>query len=93
MHSKENQITLIDFYATWCSPCQTMEPIIERIDSEFKDTIQVLKVDVDHNKKYAQLFNIQNVPTFVLIKNKEVIWKQAGIITYSQLKKKISENL
>ena len=93
MSSKESHITLIDFYATWCSPCQTMEPIIERIENDFTDTIQLLKVNVDENKKFAQLFNIQSVPTFVLLKNKDVVWKQAGIMTYRELKKKISENL
>jgi thioredoxin 1 len=93
MNSKESHVTLIDFYTTWCSPCQTMDPIIERIENDFTDTIQLLKVDVDENRKLAQLFKIQNVPTFILLKNKDIVWKQAGIMTYRELKKKILENL
>ncbi len=93
MNSKESHITLIDFYATWCSPCQTMDPIIERIENDFTDIIQLLKVDVDENRKLAQLFKIQNVPTFILLKNKDIVWKQAGVLTYRELKKKILENL
>ena len=93
MQSKEKKLTLIDFYATWCSPCQTMDPIIERIENEFESSLQVLKVDVDKYEQFAQYFKVQNVPTFVLTKDESIVWKQAGILTFAQLKKVISEHL
>ena len=92
MKSKEKKLTLIDFYATWCSPCQTMEPIIERIEKEFESSLHVLKVDVDILDQFAQHFKVQNVPTFILMKDENIVWKQAGILTFTQLKKVIAEH-
>lgn len=93
MNSKEKKHTLINFHATWCSPCQTMEPIVARIEKEFESSLRVLKVDVDELAQFAQYFKVQNVPTFVLIEEDNIIWKQAGILTFAELKKMISEHL
>lgn len=89
----EKTHTLIHFFATWCSPCQTMEPIVDRIENEFTESLQVLKIDVDLFPKFAQHFMVQNVPTFVLIKAENVVWKKAGIMTFTEIKKLISENV
>ncbi len=88
MHSKNKTLTLIHFHATWCSPCQTMEPIIDRIENESESSLKVLKVDVDELKQFAQYFTVQNVPTFVLMKDDKIVWKQAGILTYQHLKRR-----
>jgi thioredoxin 1 len=93
MNSKEKKHTLINFHATWCSPCQTMEPIIDRIEKEFESSLRVLKIDVDELDQFAQYFKVQNVPTFVLIEGENIIWKQAGILTFAEFKKVISEHL
>ncbi|MDD2983806.1 MAG: thioredoxin family protein [Crocinitomicaceae bacterium] len=93
MISNEKKHTLIHFHAAWCSPCQTMEPIIDRIEKEFERQLQILKVDVDELEQFAQYFKVQNVPTFVLIEAENILWKQAGILTFAELKKVISEHL
>ena len=92
MTPNDKKLTLIDFFATWCSPCQTMEPIIKRIEAEFENTLQVLKVDVDQYDQFAQYFKVQNVPTFILMKDEKIVWKQAGILTFKTLKKAISDH-
>ena len=92
MKDKEKKLTLIDFFATWCSPCQTMEPIIERIEIEFESSLRVQKVDVDKYDQFAQYFKVQSVPTFVLMKDEVIVWKQAGVLTYAELKKVISQH-
>lgn len=91
MIANEKSYTLIDFFATWCSPCQTMEPIITRIEKQFENELQVLRVDVDKYEQFAQYFKIQNVPTFILLDGDKVIWKQAGIIPFKDMEKAISE--
>ncbi len=93
MKSEACEWTLIDFYATWCGPCHTMVPIIERIEKEFENKIHVLKVDVDQLSQLAQHFKVQNVPTLVLLKGGKMVWKQAGILTFGELKKLISDQL
>lgn len=92
MKSEDKPITLIDFHAKWCSPCQTMEPIIERIEMEFGNVVQVLKVDVDDFPKLAQHYKVQNVPTFVLVKDEKIVWQKAGIITFREFKKVFSDS-
>lgn len=80
-----NQPTLVDFYATWCGPCQTMHPILDEIKSKEKDKIRILKIDVDKNLAIAEQFKIKGVPTFILFKSGEVVWRKSGIIPFKEL--------
>ena len=80
-----NLPTLVDFYATWCGPCQTMHPILDKIKSKEKDKIRILKIDVDKNPAIAEKFKIKGVPTFILFKSGEVVWRKSGIIPFQEL--------
>jgi thioredoxin 1 len=77
--------TLVDFYATWCRPCQTMHPILDEIKSKEKDKIRILKIDVDKNAAIAEKFKIKGVPTFILFKSGEVVWRKSGVIPLKEL--------
>jgi thioredoxin 1 len=61
---------LIDFYATWCGPCKAMSPIVEQIGKEMQGEARVLKIDIDKNQALAAQYQIQAVPTFLIL-NKE----------------------
>ena len=80
-----NLPTLVDFYATWCGPCQTMHPILDEIKSKEKDKIRILKIDVDKNPAIAEKFKIKGVPTFILFKSGEVVWRKSGVIPIKEL--------
>ena len=80
---------LIDFFATWCGPCQTMNPILKQVKDELGDRVSIIKIDVDKNKALAIKFQVRGVPTFMLFKNGKQVWKQAGLITKNELKQKI----
>lgn len=69
---------LIDFYATWCGPCKAMSPIIEQVGKEVLGKARVLKIDVDKNQLLAAKYQIQAVPTFVIFKNGQIVWRQPG---------------
>jgi len=69
---------LVDFFATWCGPCKAMSPIVEAIGKEMQGKIRVLKIDVDKNQALASQLNIQAVPTFVIYKNGQIVWRKAG---------------
>lgn len=73
-----DKTVLIDFYATWCQPCQIMSPIIEDIAEENPD-IKVVKIDVDEEVNIAYEYEIYSIPTFVVIKNGEVTSSVTGI--------------
>ena len=86
---KQDKPVLIDFFATWCGPCQTMSPILKQVKDELGDQVTILKVDVDKNAAIASKFQVRGVPTFVLFKNGKQVWKQAGLISKTDLKQKI----
>lgn len=68
------KITVIDFYATWCGPCKMMTPVMEKMEEKYGDKIDFRKVDVDQNGELAQQYNIQSIPTLVILSpNNEVI--------------------
>lgn len=69
---------LIDFYANWCGPCKAMSPIVEVLGKELQGQARVLKIDVDKNQTLAAQYQIQAVPTFMIFKKGQVVWKKAG---------------
>ncbi|AOY79932.1 thioredoxin [Moorena producens JHB] len=60
---------LVDFYATWCGPCQMMAPILEQVNAELKDRLKVVKIDTEKYPQLASQYHIEALPTLVLFKN------------------------
>ncbi len=84
---------LVDFYATWCGPCQTMSPIVDDVKNEFKDNLRILKVDVDKNIPASAKYKVRGVPTFLLFKKGEIIWRGSGVYSRADLRKIIEKSL
>jgi len=76
---------LVDFFATWCGPCKAMSPIIESVAKDMQGNARILKIDVDKNKSIAVKYNIQAVPTLLIFKNGNVVWKHPGGIDKQSL--------
>lgn len=70
---------LIDFWATWCGPCRAMMPVVEKIATENGGRIKVCKVNVDEEQELASKFGVMSIPTFVAIKDNQVIGKTVGV--------------
>ncbi len=81
--------TLVDFFATWCGPCKAMQPVLDQLKNELGTQVRILKIDVDVNPSVAEKFKIKGVPTFILFKKGEIIWRQSGALTLQTLKEKI----
>ncbi|NVJ88521.1 MAG: thioredoxin [Flavobacteriaceae bacterium] len=80
---------LVDFFATWCGPCQTMSPILKQVKDELADEVKIIKIDVDKNQAIAQKFQVRGVPTFILFKDGKQVWRQSGMLSKTDLKHKI----
>ena len=90
---KSDTPTLVDFYATWCGPCKTMHPILDQLKNDMGTQIRILKIDVDKNPAVADQFKVKGVPTFVLFKSGEVLWRQSGAMELSVLKNQIKSKI
>jgi thioredoxin len=78
---------LVDFYATWCGPCQMMSPILEQVGVQLKDRLQVVKIDTDKYPALASQYQIHALPTLVLFKNGEPVERIEGVVQTPQLVK------
>lgn len=88
---QSSQLTLVDFYATWCGPCRMMHPVLEQLKKELGDSIRIVKVDVDKNEAVAMQMRIQSVPTLMIFKEGEMKWRQSGAMPSSELKRVIAQ--
>lgn len=87
----EKRPTLVDFFATWCGPCKMQAPILEQVKAEVGDTANIIKIDIDKNQELAAQFRIQSVPTLILFKEGEAMWRGYGLHQKDQLVAKIKE--
>ena len=76
---------LVDFFATWCGPCQTLSPILKQVKDEMGDKISIIKIDVDKNPQIASRFQVRGVPTLMLYQNGKQLWRQSGVLSKKDL--------
>ena len=69
---------LIDFYATWCGPCKMLFPILKEVKDTLQEEISIIKIDVDKNQELAEALRIKGLPTLMIYKEGQMVWRQSG---------------
>src|SRR5690606_5456985 len=89
----QDKPVLVDFFATWCGPCQTQAPILDEVKQRVGETASIIKIDVDKNPSVASLYQVRGVPTLIIFKNGEVRWRKSGVFPAEELERLIKENV
>lgn len=76
---------LVDFYATWCGPCQMMAPILEQVNAQLKQQLRVVKIDTDKYPQLASQYHIHALPTLVLFKQGKPVERIEGAMSAQAL--------
>ena len=86
---EQDKPILLDFYADWCGPCQTLLPVIEKLSVEYDNDIEIRKINVDNNKELSEHFKVRSIPALFFIKDLKVVDRLSGLRTESELRQKL----
>lgn len=80
----KGDLVLVDFFATWCGPCQMLSPILEEIEKE-NESLKIIKIDVDKNENLARKHGVMSIPTIEIYKSGNLVSKHVGFLSKDEL--------
>lgn len=89
---KNDGLTIVDFWATWCGPCRMIAPILEQLSSEYAGKVKVTKLDVDANIKTGSRFNVRSIPTLLFFKGGKVVDQIIGAVPKTHIESKLQQH-
>lgn len=88
---KSEKPVLVDFFATWCGPCQMMHPILEELHQKVGEKARIITIDIDKNEELAATYNVRSVPTLMIFQNGEMKWRGVGVYQVGQLEAELEK--
>lgn len=86
---QSDKLVLVDFFATWCGPCQMLAPVLEQLKKQMGDNITIIKIDIDKNTAlttfYSTKYQMRGVPTLMLFQKGKLLWKKSGYMDLQTL--------
>lgn len=89
----DNGVALVEFYATWCPHCQRMMPIVDDVRALLEGQANVYQFDIDENQEFAGELGADSIPTFIIFKDGEEMWRTSGEIDGNILVEKVQSYL
>lgn len=84
-HINGNKPVIVDFYADWCGPCKLMSPVLSEVKDKIGDRAIILKLDIEKAPQYTQLYNVRAIPTLIIFKKGNILWRKSGVTTVSEI--------
>lgn len=88
---KSDKVTLVDFWAPWCGPCQVMGPIVEELAKEMEGKAKIGKLNVDENSQVSQNFSIMSIPTIMIFKDGKMVKQLVGVQSRETLREELEK--
>lgn len=90
---KHDGLAMVDFWATWCGPCQIVAPVVQQLADEYEGKLKVGKLDVDANQQTTMRFNVRSIPSILFFKNGEHVDTVVGAVPKTYLVEKVEQHL
>ena len=84
---------LVDFSAEWCGPCKMLTPILKQVKDDLGDKIKIIKIDIDKNQSLSTKYAVRGVPTMILFKKGNQLWRQSGLVQKDHILNQVKSHL